>query len=244
MLRGDGLGNTLPRDKALFAVSAGRISLGLHLPAAAGKDVVARGTAIVRVLGLHRCAADVARQSLRGVDRDAARGIVGDCGVRGFGAFDRRPLVHEAPEYSAAPTRPRRLRLLVGPPKDAGATKLLSPAFGMPVSPSVRIAIRDDHQMPEPGPDRVVAAGAPVGLIARNLADLGARHGRPRRRLGARPLSRCRRELDGSASVPPGHRYTCSRMNPAAIAASEAPVARASSLRDRSNEWPASSNGT
>src|SRR3954462_14356781 len=74
--------------------------------------------------------------------------------------------------------------------KESLAPELFAPALGVPMAALVGGAVRHHDDVPRPGADDVVAAGAAVLLVARDLADLVAVHDRPRRR--SRAADRCR----------------------------------------------------
>src|SRR3954447_3468659 len=123
------------------------------------------------------------------------------------------------------------------------APELFAPALGVPMAALVRGAVRHHDEMPRPGADDVIAAGAAVLLVARDLADLVAVHDRPRGR--SRAADRCggRQVFERRALVLPGHQlFAFTKSTTCGISC--AALSRGLSFRDRSNEWPASSKGT
>jgi hypothetical protein len=66
------------------------------------------------------------------------------------------------------------------------ATEFAAPALGVPVPPLVGFPLRNDHQVPDARADLVIAAGAPVGLLSSDVADVEPRHERPQRRVRSR----------------------------------------------------------
>ena len=173
---------------------------------------------------------------------DAHRGRTGAASTRRSG---RRPAHRRwwsdrpSPRpYTRPPTCPGG-----SAPQDPSTPELLAPALGVPVPAVLGGTVRHDDEMPETRPDGMIAAGAAVLLGARDLAHLVARHDRPRRR--SRPADgRGRREvLEGCTLVPPRHQLLAFT-NSTTYGTSCAALSFGVSLRDRSNEWPASWNGT
>ena len=68
---------------------------------------------------------------------------------------------------------------------EALAAKFRPPALGVPVPTGVDIAVRHHHEVPQAGPDRVVAAGTPVLLLSADVPHVVARRLGPQRRVGA-----------------------------------------------------------
>src|SRR5512132_4377974 len=134
---------------------------------------------------------------------------------------------------------------VVSSAEDPLAAELLPPALGVPVPPVIRRAVRDHHEVPGTRAHDVIAAGAPVSLFSGQMPNLVAGHLGPR--WGRRPWPGVRRRqgLERGAPVLPRHRdQTRSRTNAATWGASDAPTARGSSFRERSNECPAPSKST
>src|SRR6478752_7727290 len=128
-------------------------------------------------------------------------------------------------------------------PDDPLTPEFLTPALRVPMAAVVGRAVRHDDEVSQTRPDDVIAPRTAVLLVARDLPDLVPVDDRPGR--CARPTDRRgRREvLERGAPVLPGHQLfalTKSTTSGTSCAA----LSRGLSFRDRSNECPASLNGT
>jgi hypothetical protein len=177
---------------------------GAGSPPAAGQDVPARRARVVRVLRFHRMPARVAWEPFRvsgceaHIRRAIGRGhrsgrshqhiVVAICRrTRAVGPFFQSPA-------SFMSWTPISSHSWIGSAaEEAQPAELTAPALRVPMTTIVRCVLRHDDQMPDPGPDHVIAARASVLLLPAQVSNVVSGRRSPlgrirtrRRRIGLR----------------------------------------------------------